>query len=133
VRFAYGEPVRHALIDLMGDLALAGAGGNSGIPCGHVVTYNADHALRQLFVREILEAVETGDVIEFPYMMTPRELAQLTEAHRQEELRSQTQEERVLQVDDEGQDEGVPAVDDEGQEEQEGMADEPGQDLAEEP
>jgi UDP-3-O-[3-hydroxymyristoyl] N-acetylglucosamine deacetylase len=68
----------------MGDLALCGAGGNSGVPCGHVVTYNADHELRQAFVQEILKAVEQGEVREFPYMLTPSELAQVIEAQKQE-------------------------------------------------
>lgn len=68
----------------MGDLALAGSNGNSGIPCGHVVTYNADHTLRQLLVREILAAKDSGHVVEFPFMLSPPEVAQLAEAHQAE-------------------------------------------------
>eukprot|EP00899_Mesostigma_viride_P021360 jgi/Mesvir1/29225/Mv18820-RA.1 len=33
------EPCRHKLLDLIGDLALLGVGGNAGLPRGHIVAY----------------------------------------------------------------------------------------------
>ena len=33
------EPCRHKLLDLIGDLALCGKGGNLGVPSAHVVAY----------------------------------------------------------------------------------------------
>jgi UDP-3-O-acyl-N-acetylglucosamine deacetylase len=39
VRHVYDEPVRHAMVELLGDLALNAKEGHSGIPIGHIVAY----------------------------------------------------------------------------------------------
>ena len=74
VRFQGEEPCRHAVMDVMGDLALLAPPGGSGLPMGHVVAFNADHALVMDFVIRVAEAIEAGHVEEFPFMMLPSEV-----------------------------------------------------------
>lgn len=50
LRFA-NEPVRHKLLDLIGDLSLVGP-----LPRAHVVAYKASHTLHTEFARKLLEA-----------------------------------------------------------------------------
>jgi UDP-3-O-[3-hydroxymyristoyl] N-acetylglucosamine deacetylase len=45
------EPVRHKLLDLIGDLSLLGS-----IPVGHIVAYKASHKLHVEFARKLLKA-----------------------------------------------------------------------------
>ena len=54
LRFPGDEQARHKLLDLVGDFALLGRGGHSGLPCAHVVAYKAGHALHLELAREIL-------------------------------------------------------------------------------
>ena len=49
-RFA-DEPVRHKLLDLVGDLSLADASGAGELPVGHVVAFKASHRLHVAFAR----------------------------------------------------------------------------------
>ena len=74
IRFHNDEPARHAVMDLMGDLALLGDKGHSGLPCGHLVAFNASHDLVMDFVIHCAEAIEAGDVQEFPFMLLPSEV-----------------------------------------------------------
>jgi len=55
------EPVRHKMLDLIGDLALVGMGGNGGLPTGHVVAYKAGHDLHVKFAKALLAASTTED------------------------------------------------------------------------
>ncbi|KAI8475980.1 MAG: hypothetical protein J3K34DRAFT_464345 [Monoraphidium minutum] len=61
VRFHQDEPARHQLLQLLGALSLLGAGGNSGIPIGHVVAHNADAELMVDFARAFAAACEDAD------------------------------------------------------------------------
>jgi UDP-3-O-acyl-N-acetylglucosamine deacetylase len=78
MRFYGDEPARHALMDVMGDLALLGDKGNSGIPCGHVIAFNAGHDLVMDFIIHCAEAIEAGDIQEFPFMLLPSEVRMLS-------------------------------------------------------
>jgi UDP-3-O-acyl-N-acetylglucosamine deacetylase len=49
VTFPGDEPARHKVIDLAGDLALLSQEGQGGLPLGHFVAFNADHALQLKF------------------------------------------------------------------------------------
>lgn len=62
-RFPANEPARHALLQLVGALALLGAEGGSGVPCGHVVAFNADHALLLDFARALAASCEGKPVL----------------------------------------------------------------------
>lgn len=53
VRFFNDEPVRHKLLDFIGDLSLAAEKGHAGIPQGHIVAYKADHALHVEFAQAL--------------------------------------------------------------------------------
>lgn len=53
--YAVDEPVRHKILDLIGDLSLLGDGGMSGLPFGHIIAYKANHAMHHAFAKEILE------------------------------------------------------------------------------
>lgn len=55
IRYYPDEPVRHKLVDLIGDLSLLSLGGMSGLPYGHIVAYRANHELHLRFVRELKE------------------------------------------------------------------------------
>jgi UDP-3-O-acyl-N-acetylglucosamine deacetylase len=46
VRFINDEPIRRAVVDLVGDLALLNDCGNGGMPVGHVVAYRPTHDLQ---------------------------------------------------------------------------------------
>mmetsp|Transcript_11759 Transcript_11759/g.22429 ORF Transcript_11759/g.22429 Transcript_11759/m.22429 type:complete len:463 (+) Transcript_11759:218-1606(+) len=50
------EPVRHKMLDLIGDMALLASNGNAGLPIGHVVAFKAGHELHVKFARKVLEA-----------------------------------------------------------------------------
>eukprot|EP00850_Spirogloea_muscicola_P002553 SM000010S04191 [mRNA] locus=s10:182618:183908:- [translate_table: standard] len=50
------EPVRHKLLDLVGDLALCGEHGYPGLPVAHVVAFKAGHSLHVKFGRALLDA-----------------------------------------------------------------------------
>jgi UDP-3-O-[3-hydroxymyristoyl] N-acetylglucosamine deacetylase len=58
VRFHDDEPCRHELLQLVGALSLLGADGNAGLPCGHVVAFNADASLMLEFVMKLADACE---------------------------------------------------------------------------
>ncbi|GAX81596.1 hypothetical protein CEUSTIGMA_g9024.t1 [Chlamydomonas eustigma] len=60
VRHVYNEPVRHAMVELLGDLALNAKDGHSGIPIGHIVAYKPNHHLNGLFLKALRE--KTSDV-----------------------------------------------------------------------
>jgi UDP-3-O-[3-hydroxymyristoyl] N-acetylglucosamine deacetylase len=49
------EPVRHKLLDLVGDLSLLGA-----LPQAHVVAYKASHRLHVDLAKAILAALSPG-------------------------------------------------------------------------
>lgn len=66
--------MRHAVMDIMGDLALLAPPGGSGMPMGHVVAFNADHALMMDFVVRVAEAIGEGHADAFPFMMLPSEV-----------------------------------------------------------
>jgi hypothetical protein len=70
------------MIRTLGDLSLLGDFGNSGILCGHLVVYNADHVLMQNFVRRVKDAIEQGSIIRWPFMLTPEEVENLEEEER---------------------------------------------------
>ncbi|EFJ46631.1 hypothetical protein VOLCADRAFT_105382 [Volvox carteri f. nagariensis] len=56
------EPARRQIQDLIGDLSLLARDGHSGLPCGHIVSYNADHELNVAFVEKLLESTrQDGD------------------------------------------------------------------------
>eukprot|EP00242_Pyramimonas_sp_CCMP2087_P011177 CAMPEP_0198210534 /NCGR_PEP_ID=MMETSP1445-20131203/20478_1 /TAXON_ID=36898 /ORGANISM="Pyramimonas sp., Strain CCMP2087" /LENGTH=465 /DNA_ID=CAMNT_0043884617 /DNA_START=58 /DNA_END=1452 /DNA_ORIENTATION=+ len=55
------EPVRHKMLDLIGDLALMAEGGNGGLPTGHVVAYKAGHDLHVKFAKALVEASKAAD------------------------------------------------------------------------
>lgn len=61
VRFFDDEPVRRRICELIGDLALLAEGGNSGMPVGHVLAYNADHAIFQKFLEKLKESCTEAD------------------------------------------------------------------------
>jgi UDP-3-O-[3-hydroxymyristoyl] N-acetylglucosamine deacetylase len=61
----YDEPVRHKMLDLIGDLALAAGDGNAGLPIGHVVAYKASHDLHVKFARKLLEACSADDQVDY--------------------------------------------------------------------
>lgn len=69
LRFVDNEPVRHAMVDLIGDLALNAAPGHSGLPVGHVVAYKPNHELNARFVRALHEATSEADWV--PMMDLP--------------------------------------------------------------
>ncbi len=54
LRFA-NEPVRHKLLDLVGDLSLLGA-----FPCAHILAYKASHHLHIQFARALAHAQSEG-------------------------------------------------------------------------
>lgn len=62
-------------MDIMGDLALLAPPGGSGMPMGHVVAFNADHALMMDFVVRVAEAIGEGHADAFPFMMLPSEVS----------------------------------------------------------
>jgi len=64
VRFPGDEPARHAALDAVGDLALLAAGGGLGLPLGHVITWNADPALRLELVRALAAECEAVEAVE---------------------------------------------------------------------
>merc|ERR1711959_551063 len=49
VTFPNDEAARHKIIDFTGDLGLLSLGGQGGIPVGHLVAWNANHALQIKF------------------------------------------------------------------------------------
>merc|ERR1712224_427341 len=63
VTFPNDEAARHKVIDFTGDLGLLSLGGQGGIPIGHLVAWNADHALQIKFCtylwKEIMRFPET--------------------------------------------------------------------------
>ena len=52
----------HAVGFVQGDLSLLSAGGNGGLPQGHIVAYRADHALHVQFAKELLGTVSSADM-----------------------------------------------------------------------
>lgn len=79
VRFHDDEPVRHKIVDLIGDLSLLNEGGRQGIPQGHVVVYRGDHQLHADLVREIQKNLKEQDVVDAVYV-TDEALGQVLEA-----------------------------------------------------
>jgi hypothetical protein len=59
VRFFNDEPARHKIVQLVGDLALLAPPGGMGIPTGHIIAFQADHALHAEFVKSLL--VQLGE------------------------------------------------------------------------
>ena len=59
VRFFNDEPARHKIVQLVGDLALLAPPGGMGIPTGHIIAFQADHALHAEFMRSLL--VQLGE------------------------------------------------------------------------
>ena len=47
---------------MQGDLSLLSAGGNCGLPLGHIVAYQADHALHVQFAKELRDIVTISDM-----------------------------------------------------------------------
>jgi len=83
VTFLEDEPSRHKVIDVLGDLSLLAAGGNSGLPRGHVVAWQADHALAARFVRELAEAVEGDEPYEERALLSEEEAQKRIQMTRQ--------------------------------------------------
>ena len=84
VRFDIDEPARHQMIRTLGDLALLGEHGNSGIPCGHLVVYNASHALMHQFLRRVRECMSDGVAVPWPFMLLPQEIERLQAGETEE-------------------------------------------------
>lgn len=64
------EPVRHRVLDLMGDMMLAGA------PIlGRVSGYAPRHELNHMFVRAIMEAEGSWDFVELDDQLSPKRVA----------------------------------------------------------
>ncbi|KAK9904226.1 hypothetical protein WJX75_007256 [Coccomyxa subellipsoidea] len=64
VRFYDDEPARHKIVDLTGDLALLSADGSQGLPIGHIVAHNADHALHVKFAKALWDACSEDDYVD---------------------------------------------------------------------
>ncbi|BDA45737.1 probable UDP-3-O-acyl-N-acetylglucosamine deacetylase 5, m [Coccomyxa sp. Obi] len=63
-RFYDDEPARHRIVDLTGDLALLSEDGNRGLPIGHIIAHNADHALHVKFAKAFREACSADDMVD---------------------------------------------------------------------
>ena len=53
--YSFDEPVRHKILDLIGDLSLLQEDGMSGLPFGHIIAYKANHAMHHAFAKKIME------------------------------------------------------------------------------
>eukprot|EP00210_Caulerpa_lentillifera_P002221 g2134.t1 len=53
--FRNDEPVRHQLLELIGDLSLLNNRGMSGLPFGHIIAYKPTHALNYAFARQLVK------------------------------------------------------------------------------
>ena len=49
---------------LQGDLALLSGEGSQGLPIGHIVAYNADHALQVKFAQALRAACSKDDYVD---------------------------------------------------------------------
>ena len=79
VRFLADEPVRHNIMDLVGDLAMLGMRGNAGVPFGHVIAYKPNHFVQAMFVRAVYEQMEAGLMELVPFIVTDEEKAAIGE------------------------------------------------------
>jgi UDP-3-O-acyl-N-acetylglucosamine deacetylase len=50
---------------MQGDLALLAVGGSQGLPIGHIVSFNADHALHVTFAKALRDACTDADYIDW--------------------------------------------------------------------
>lgn len=64
------EAARHKIVDLIGDMSLLSLGGMSGLPYGHIIAHNADHALHLKFIRALKDFV--GEEYYSCYKSDPR-------------------------------------------------------------
>lgn len=48
---------------MQGDLALLSSDGSQGLPIGHIVAYNADHALHLEFAKALRDACSKKDYV----------------------------------------------------------------------
>jgi hypothetical protein len=71
------------MIRTLGDLALLGEFGNSGILCGHLVVYNADHVLMQNFVRRVKDAIAQRSIVRWPFMLTQNEVEHMEDQEKE--------------------------------------------------
>ena len=53
--YTLDEPVRHKILDLIGDLSLLQEDGMGGLPFGHIVAYKATHAMHHAFAKKLME------------------------------------------------------------------------------
>eukprot|EP00798_Chlamydomonas_sp_ICE-L_P001914 gene1914-33327_t len=79
LRYVDDEPVRHSMVDLIGDLALNATNGNAGLPIGHIVAYKADNDLVLEFVRKLHESIEPHEWVTFEEIHQGREIQMLAE------------------------------------------------------
>ncbi|KAL3153399.1 hypothetical protein ABBQ38_011737 [Trebouxia sp. C0009 RCD-2024] len=63
VRFMDDEPVRHKMLDLIGDLSLLADKGHAGLPLGHVIAYKADHEMHVEFAKKLKASCGPADVV----------------------------------------------------------------------
>ena len=56
---------------MQGDLALLASKGSRGIPIGHTVAHNADHALQLKFLRALQETVSDVDYVDVDAPASP--------------------------------------------------------------
>ncbi|KAL0042919.1 hypothetical protein WJX79_003736 [Trebouxia sp. C0005] len=61
VRFMDDEPVRHKMLDLIGDLSLIAEKGHAGLPMGHIIAYKADHEMHIEFAKQLKASCSPGD------------------------------------------------------------------------
>ncbi|GIL96672.1 hypothetical protein Vretimale_2431 [Volvox reticuliferus] len=116
------EPVRRQMQDLIGDLSLLARDGHSGLPCGHVVSYDTDHELNAAFVEKLLESTSEEDWVPIRNVAGPSVPVEL----------SDLMSDAIMDPEEEGanDEEGEGEEGEEG--EQEGMYDEEADELEEE-
>merc|ERR1711964_390323 len=84
VTFPDDEAARHKVIDLTGDLALLCESGHGGLPVGHFVAWNADHALQLKFCVHLWNEVLSSGELPILYKRPLLKLKSLTSSYRSE-------------------------------------------------
>ncbi|GLC38711.1 hypothetical protein PLESTF_001691300 [Pleodorina starrii] len=109
------EPVRRQIQDLIGDLSLLARDGHSGLPCGHIVSYDADHELNAAFVEKLLEATSQEDWVPIANVTGPsmavdmKELMSgvIADSEGEEEEGGEYDEEEEEEYGEEGEEQGM--------------------------
>ncbi|GLI69505.1 hypothetical protein VaNZ11_014139 [Volvox africanus] len=115
------EPVRRQMQDLIGDLSLLARDGHSGLPCGHIVSYDTDHELNAAFVEKLLESTTEEDWVPIRNVAGPSVPVELSD------LMSDV----IMDPEEDGANDGEGEAEGE-EDEQEGMYDEGADELGEE-